>query len=405
MQTGASMEARANRSSYAARVPEMSRTLCKKLGGPLLHSPVRPALSRAASSSRKLQKPGVAAKRPQPREARRTLERVLTEDKTSRRPAPALSRSATDSFLPSLRREPSDVALSSVPPNRPAFHTSNRYSQREVDLTAVSQAKEAKEKRKANVNQELQGAIAALKRPNPRMAVKEYVEAAERRAAGAKLRSMRHTSETRNPVRNPFAQGVQIMATPSINRRKDVFGSLPIKPPQATMVHDEVENIPTSSFTHVPASTMKNGTGHATRRDPDMIIQRSVPTIEQTPTRGPEKYGWLNVGKRPKSGTDSVELTPSSITEANCSKPSPDVPKTAGYLKAIHATPSRQKSARSLNGLPANFSGEGTPIKQLRSVSANVSRASCNIVSSPASEGERSIYKTLGWDDDVDELL
>lgn len=167
--------------------------LCKRLGGPLTHSPARPALRRAPSSMRP-PKPGAAVERPQSRQVRRTLERVLTDEKAARRPAPALSRSATDSVLPDLKREPSDTILSNVPSKRSTFHKSNRYSQREVDLGAVSQAAEAKAKRKANVEQELQGAIAALKRPNPRMAVKEFVEAADKRAAGARSRSTR-----RNP--------------------------------------------------------------------------------------------------------------------------------------------------------------------------------------------------------------
>lgn len=174
--------------SYAARLPEMSRMLCKKLGGPLSHSPARPA-PRKAPSSLKPPKPGAAVKRSQPRQARRTLERVLTDEKTCRRPAPSLSRSVTDSVLPNLKREASDVSLSNVPLSRTTFHKSNRYSQREVDLTAVSQAAEVKAKKKANIEQELQGAIAALKKPNPRMAVKEFVEAAEQRAAGVKSRS------------------------------------------------------------------------------------------------------------------------------------------------------------------------------------------------------------------------
>lgn len=64
-----------------------------------------------------------------------------------------------------------------------------RYSQREVDLHAASQANESKLKQKAKVDQELQSAIAALKRPNPRMAVKELMEDAERRVARSHSRS------------------------------------------------------------------------------------------------------------------------------------------------------------------------------------------------------------------------
>jgi len=83
-----------------------------------------------------------------------------------------------------MKREESDTSLSSIPLNRVAMH--NRYSQREVDLNAAT---EVKLKRKAKVDQELRGAIAALKRPNPRMAVKELVEDAERRVATSCSRS------------------------------------------------------------------------------------------------------------------------------------------------------------------------------------------------------------------------
>ena len=60
---------------------------------------------------------------------------------------------------------------------------SKRYSQREIDLHAASQTTEAKLKKKTGIERELQGAIAALKKPNRRMAAKELVEAAEKRAA------------------------------------------------------------------------------------------------------------------------------------------------------------------------------------------------------------------------------
>lgn len=185
------IDTRADSSSYAARLPEVSRTLCKKLGGPLPHSPERPAIKRTASASVKPPRPGAAVERPPPRQPKRTLERVLTDDKTIQRRTPTLSRSATDSVLPNMKREPSEKSLNGVPLNRSAFNKSQRFNQREVDLATVSQAAEARMKKKANVEQELQGAIAALKRPNPRMAVREYVEAGERRAAGAKSKSMR----------------------------------------------------------------------------------------------------------------------------------------------------------------------------------------------------------------------
>ncbi|KAL8907276.1 MAG: hypothetical protein Q9207_001517 [Kuettlingeria erythrocarpa] len=235
---------------YTVRLPDVSRMLCKKLGGPLAHSPARPPLQNAPSS-RTTAKPGAVMNRAPPRLAGRTLERVLTDERKGRRPARSPSRSATDSVLPNLKREPSHRSLANVPSNGSAFQKSKMYSQREVDLTAVTQAAEAKAKKKANVAQELQGAIAALKRPNARMAVKEFVEAAEQRAAGAKSR------KSKNPVRNPFAPDVQIMATPSANRRKDVYAGLHSQVQPSFAGQEEPEEIPPSSCTHVPASAVK----------------------------------------------------------------------------------------------------------------------------------------------------
>ena len=121
--------------------------------------------------------------------SRRTLERVLTDDKIASRQLPlSLTRSATDPIITNIKRESRDVVL-------PALSSQSRtkiprhYSQREVDLTAVSQATEARLQRKAAVEQELKGAIATLKKPNPRLAVKELVESAEQRVAGATSKS------------------------------------------------------------------------------------------------------------------------------------------------------------------------------------------------------------------------
>ena len=174
--------------SYGARLPELTTLLCKKLGGPNKTSPRRPPLAKSASSCSSL-KPGASVHRQQLRKPRRTLERVLTDERSaSQKPPPSLSRSATAPILPQVKREVSDTSLSSIPLNRVAMH--KRYSQREVDLCATSQAAEAKLKKKARVEQELQDAIAALKKPNPRMAVKELIEDAERRATASHPRSM-----------------------------------------------------------------------------------------------------------------------------------------------------------------------------------------------------------------------
>lgn len=176
--------------SYSARLPDLSTQLCHKLGGLKPPSPPRPKLRKAVTSSQVLPKRGALIQRQLTCQRRPTLERVLTEERSvSRKPPPSLSRSTTDSALPRLKREVSEASLPSIPLYNMDPEKSRRYTQREVDLSFSLRAKEAKLKKKALIEQELQGAIAALKKPNPRMAVKELVEAADRRAAGSNLRS------------------------------------------------------------------------------------------------------------------------------------------------------------------------------------------------------------------------
>ena len=113
---------------------------------------------------------------------------MLTDDKARHKSQkPLLSRSATEPLL-QVKREVSDTTLSSIPLNKVAM--SKRYTQREVDLRAASQATEAKHKKKSAIQQELQGAIAAIKRPNPKLAGKEFVEAVEKRQARSHPKSM-----------------------------------------------------------------------------------------------------------------------------------------------------------------------------------------------------------------------
>ncbi|KAL8854590.1 MAG: hypothetical protein Q9221_000625 [Calogaya cf. arnoldii] len=376
---------------YTARLPVLSRSLCKKLGGPSSHSPARPAQKKVGPITLQPPKPGAAVKRSQPRQPRRTLERVLTDNRMSHKPPPRLSRSATDSVVPNLKREPSEVSLSKVPVSKPDLHVSKRYSQREVDLTAISQAKEAKVKKKAEIEQELQGAIAALKKPNPRMAVKELVESAERRATGAKSRKPKH------PVRNPFAQSVQIMATPSANRRRDVYASRTSQVQKSAVIPEDVEIAP-SSCIRVPASSIQ---AKSNSTEPWKYLK---PTVEQTPTRGPSKLARLN---------NRVNATPNAAKSAMTAEPQLSVLDTSrkheyqlpSYRLNVQGTPSRRSSTGFKGSVPRSGI-ENTPVKSSENVSANLAAISSEITSSPMPQGGNvSIYESLGWDDDVDELI
>jgi DNA replication regulator SLD3 len=163
-------------------------------------SPPRPKLSKAASFSSAPSRPGAATKRPVPVKPRRSLQRVLTDDRErrsmSRGPnkAIALMRSATMPTMPGVKREASEApSLSSIPiadsqsleANRGGVLKSKRFFQREVDLSSLvpEGSGNTKAKKQAIIEAELRDAISALKKPNRVLAGKSQAETAEKRAA------------------------------------------------------------------------------------------------------------------------------------------------------------------------------------------------------------------------------
>ena len=165
-------------------------------------SPPKPRLSKSAPYSSAPSRPGAATKRPVPAKPRRSLQRVLTDDRErrsiSRGPntsrAISLMRSATMPVVPGLKREASEApSLSSIPAadslsleaNRGGMLNLKRFSRREVDLNSLAPEANSEAKKQANIDAELKDAISALKRPNRELAGKVLVETAEKRSTSA----------------------------------------------------------------------------------------------------------------------------------------------------------------------------------------------------------------------------
>jgi DNA replication regulator SLD3 len=94
----------------------------------------------------------------------------------------ALLRSATSTTIPGLKREGSDpLSLKNMTKGEPRLlrDETNALS-RSSSLTSLD---DAKAKKKALVEAELQDAISVLRKPNRELAGKAIVEAAERRAS------------------------------------------------------------------------------------------------------------------------------------------------------------------------------------------------------------------------------
>lgn len=90
-------------------------------------------------------------------------------------------------------------------------------------------------------------------------------------------------TEIRKPQRNPFAQDLQIMATPSKHRTSAGHRILPNQ--KAGSQYEDVDELP-SSVTRIPCSAIKCGQSVvAGRQKPGRSEMASTTLIDQTPTK------------------------------------------------------------------------------------------------------------------------
>lgn len=242
---------------YASRLPEQCRVINRKLGGPSAISPVRQKRPQSKRTSHV--QPGAAVQRIKPLNPRRALQRVLTDEKTTlRSKAPSLMRSNTAPTAPEIKREPSEPA-SLHTSFRGGIQNSKRLDNREVDLNSTAKQHEAKLKRMNNLMEqknELDTAINRLRKPNRELVAREFAESVEQRS------SISSSRKPKNPVRNPLGQGVQVMATPRANRKKNVPGGFPSQSPTQSSLSREqypspihntdVQVVPSSHKKQVP---------------------------------------------------------------------------------------------------------------------------------------------------------
>jgi DNA replication regulator SLD3 len=393
----------------------------------------------SASSSAVSSRPGGITKRPVSTTARRSLQRVITDERHAREGsrgasgAISLMRSATAPVIPGLKRERSETPLlSSIPSaesqsmlvSRGGVLKSKKFSQREVDLSSLATVNDAKLK-KASIEAELKDAITALKRPNRQLAGQLQVEA-ERRAASALTHSRSRPNpfqiyvlvliitESKKPIRNPSFQGAQILSTPKGNRRKDLaVEKRPILGLDLEQCH-ELDVIPPSSLPRVPLSVPRPP---STRESEKTLLCEATPArpgikivsaIYGTPSHGqtnsPSRLSGISLG----GGSQNYGALPPSPLQARCSGKqqflnisvsfAQTVECTPSKVAAVHATPSKHGK---LNFTEADTSSnspniiiEGPGIEETKNTSNSGFQRD---------KADDSIYKSLGWDD-YDEL-
>ncbi|KAJ5490078.1 DNA replication regulator Sld3 [Penicillium expansum] len=439
---------------YAARLPDKCKLITRKFG---VSGAISPAAKKTQSSSKSHRvEPGAEVKRQQPApKPRRTLQRVLTDDKAAASHArhPVLTRSNTAPSQHNAKRdiEPllPTVLSGSV---RGGIQKAKRTENREVDLNAVARQHETKLRKVqmlANQKKELDAAIHALRKPNRELVSKDLADDASKRVISGGGSSRK----SRNPVRNPFGEGVQVMATPRGNRRKDAVGGLPPLPRSLAPSRSfaGVENSPFGeSPTTIPSSSRRAISFSGADSDPfnshDHLRDGRSPrssqpdgAIQETPTRPSSKLFQSDTiaARRPSSSTGKglfrvpnlpaprsstqtmvpgspIHSRPNNISAFtdNLSTSSRQFSQSLNHARAsaIMETPPRRQAPQNIStptAVPFSLSLDAmvTDSPRAHSPSAVMGtpvKGAAAVPVTPEKSQSKSIYEQLGWDDEME---
>ncbi|KOC07458.1 hypothetical protein AFLA70_325g001450 [Aspergillus flavus AF70] len=396
---------------YASRLPDKCKSITKKLGVPSVLSPFP---KKAQPKNMRRAEPGAAVERqPSQKHPRRTLQRVLTDEQTaSKGRRQSLSRFNTMPSQP--ERESMEPLLPSLSANvRGGIQKAKRVDNREVDLNAVARQHETKLRKMQMLmdqKKELDAAINALRKPNRELVAKDIAEDAEKRRTGS-------ARKPKNPVRNPFGEGVQVAATPKGSRKRDVIVGMPPLPRGMSM----------HSSTQPKASSFFGGDGSpvvpaSTARPKSFSIassSRDTNAIQETPTRRPTQLlgsfdgPATSVADSPLSSGNlfrvprrpiprSTDVAPTTPVASRRTKSRPDI-VTEPTSSLVMETPPRQNLTVPLiqaDG-PTEVAAD-TPAKVLGTPVKGSTRLSVPTSTAVPVTPEKSIYAHLGWDDDDD---
>jgi hypothetical protein len=433
---------------YAARLPDKCKLITRKFGVSGGFSPVAKKIQSSSKSHRV--EPGAEVKRQPPaQKPRRTLQRVLTDEKAAASQArhPGLHRSNTAPTNTNGKRDEPLLPTLLSGSVRGGIQKAKRTENREVDLNAVARQHETKLRKVqmlADQKKELDAAIKALRKPNRELVSKDIAEDASKRVSSGGGSSRK----SKNPVRNPFGEGVQVMATPRANRRRDPGSGLPPMPRSLVPSRSfaGVENspigesplmIPSSSRRAIsfsgadsdpfnprdegrsPRSSQPEGAIHETPTRPSSKIFQSDTIAARRPS--PSGKGLFRVPNLPAPRSSTQPMVPGSPVH---SRHTPFVPSESLSLSsqqfsqslnnvrssAIMETPPKRRAPETISTPTAvSFSTSlnamvseshrahsppavmGTPVKGAAAVPVT-----------PDKSQSKSIYEQLGWDDELE---
>lgn len=442
---------------YAARLPDKCKLITRKFG---VSSGISPA-GKKTSSRRERHEPGSEVTRKPPQQKpRQSLHRVLTEQRSStasQSGPPTLTRSNTAPSKPETKRDPRKQPMEPLLPTvgssvRGGIQQAKRTENREVDLNSTLKQHESKLRRAqvlAEQKKELDAAILTLRKPNRELVAKDIAEDATKRSSTGGGSSRK----PKNPVRNPNGQGVQVMATPRGNRKRDVIG-LPPLPRSLAPSRSFAGEMEDHSLAESPVMIPSSGRRAASFSGPDSdpfksrrpegsgLNKRKAPTTAQeTPTRPSSRLffdankpssstskgaGLFRVPQLPESRSSTkptgdhsmVPSTPVSsrrkdifTSSPETAKP-PSMPTSGMHSSMIMETPPKLKRSFEELSAPRSvpvFNSATTTNIQTRvpsspAILGTPVKAAPEVPVTPDKSQSKSIYEQLGWDDDDMEL-
>jgi hypothetical protein len=403
---------------YASRLPDKCKSITRKLG---FSSSISPFPKKPPPKHMPRTEPGTIIERqPSQKHPRRTLQRVLTDEQTaSQGRRQSLSRSNT---------VPSQAERDSIEPLLPSLSASvrggiqkaKRVENREVDLDAVARQHETKLKKVQMLmdqKKELDAAIHALRKPNRELVAKDIAEDAVKR----RTRTSGSARKPKNPVRNPFGQGVQVAATPKGSRKRDAIIGLPPLP-RSMSLHSSTKPKDSTFFGGdgspqmvIPGSTMrpKSFSGDPSSRDDN--------AIQETPSRRPAQQfrsfdgsGTAGMAEPPLSSGNlfrvprrpaprSTEMAPSTPVASRHTNAYQSNVAAEPISSLVMETPPKQSLTVPIIQADGPETAADTPVKILGTPVKSAARLGVPATTTTVPvTPEKSIYAHLGWDDDDD---
>ncbi|KAL4865216.1 DNA replication regulator SLD3-domain-containing protein [Aspergillus spectabilis] len=427
---------------YASRLPDRCKTITRKLG---VSASTISALPKSAKKPSRKESAAVE-RNPSQKQSRRTLHRVLTDEQAASqgRSQPSLNRSITAPSNIESKRETTPLLPSLSASVRGGIQKAKRAVNREVDLFAVARQHETKLKRNqilADQKKELDAAILALRKPNRELVAKDIAQDHEKRLTSSSSR------KPKNPVRNPLGEGVQVMATPSKIRKRDAVVGLPALPKSVARSRPKAPSSFSSPFNSepqmIPASAIRPTSFPGATFTADVAVQESPSRRPSQPFSSFKEPSEPNVVESPipatAIGAGNLFRVPRRPAPAAAPRPAESAPITPVRSQRVDITdgdipinnpqtrlpppppplfalPSRiTPSANSKSSMvfetppkPAPVLGS-VPVSGVASGRRDSGSGSGSGFSKPAAvvpvTPEKSIYASLGWDDDDDLVM